>query len=240
MKRPLSILVVDDDVDNAMSLSELFQLEGHRVQVAHDGLRAIEAYETASFDIAFMDIMMPGKNGVESFLEIKRKRPDAKVVMMTAFSVDQLISQALENGAMAVLSKPMEINRTLSALEKVAPNGVLVAPARSAGLGGELANGIRAAGRKCSLVRSRSWDPGELDKSDPAVVIFDLQEPLISGLEIYSRTRRVREGVQAIFVAEAPQIDEEAFSLDDIEVSGILRKPFDPVDLIGRLERLAA
>ena len=65
MKRSLRILVVDDDADNANSLGELFELEGHRPLVVYDGEAAIAAYLKEDFDIAFMDVMMPGKNGVE-------------------------------------------------------------------------------------------------------------------------------------------------------------------------------
>ena len=95
MKRSLRILVVDDDADNANSLGELFEMEGHRPLVVYDGEGAIAAYLKEDFDIAFMDVMMPGKNGVESFLEIKRLKPLAKVYMMTGYSVEQLLQQAI-------------------------------------------------------------------------------------------------------------------------------------------------
>ena len=107
MKRSLRILVVDDDADNANSLGELFELEGHRPLVVYDGGAAIAAYLKEDFDIAFMDVMMPGKNGVESFLEIKKLKPLAKVYMMTGYSVEQLLQQAMAGGAMGVFSKPV-------------------------------------------------------------------------------------------------------------------------------------
>ena len=95
MTRSLRILVVDDDADNAYSLGELFELEGHSVQVALSGEDAIAAYLAADFDLAFMDVMMPGLNGVESFIEIRKMRPEARVYMMTGYSVEQLLQQAL-------------------------------------------------------------------------------------------------------------------------------------------------
>ena len=60
MPKYLRILVVDDDEDNANSLGELFEMEGHHVTVAHSGEAAIEHYVNSSFDLAFMDVMMPG------------------------------------------------------------------------------------------------------------------------------------------------------------------------------------
>ena len=82
----LSILVVDDDIDNAHSLGELFEIEGHNVRVVHSGEDAISAYCRETFDVAFMDVMMPGKNGVESFLEIRRLKPSARVMKRSAHS----------------------------------------------------------------------------------------------------------------------------------------------------------
>ena len=95
----------------ADSLAELFEMEGHHVQAVYSGDNAIEVYQDKQFDVAFMDIMMPGRNGVESFLEIKKLRPDAKVYMMTGFSVNELVDRAVDNGAMGVFSKPVDLER---------------------------------------------------------------------------------------------------------------------------------
>src|SRR5215212_9261324 len=109
MPRELKILVVDDDEDNTCSLCELFELEGHKATMAHSGEAAIAAYMNENFDLAFMDVMMPGLNGVESFMEIRKLKPEARVYMMTGYSVEQLLQQAMEHGAMGVLSKPIDI-----------------------------------------------------------------------------------------------------------------------------------
>ena len=72
MARTLSILVLDDNTENADSLAELLSLDDHKVQVAYSGQEAIDAYRTTSFDLGFFDVMMPGKNGVDSFWKFAR------------------------------------------------------------------------------------------------------------------------------------------------------------------------
>jgi two-component system response regulator HydG len=120
MARTLSILVLDDNSDNADSLAELLALEDHKVKVAYSGQEAIDAYRSTPFDLGFFDVMMPGKNGVESFLEIREQRPDAKVYFMTGYSADDLLKKAMASGAMGVFCKPIDLPRVLDVCEHTA------------------------------------------------------------------------------------------------------------------------
>jgi two-component system, NtrC family, response regulator HydG len=119
MSRPLNILVLDDDTENADSLAELFAMEDHRVIVAYNGQQAVEAFSLNKVDIGFFDVMMPGKNGVESFIEIRGKHPDAKVYFMTGYSADDLLKQAKAHGAMGIFSKPVDLPKVLDMLDHV-------------------------------------------------------------------------------------------------------------------------
>jgi two-component system, NtrC family, response regulator HydG len=120
MARPLNILVLDDDAENADALAELFSLDEHKVIVAYNGEDAIAAYKANSFDLGFFDVMMPGRNGVDSFLEIKRLNPTAKIYFMTGYSGDVLLQKALDNGALGVFGKPVDLLKVLDMLEKAA------------------------------------------------------------------------------------------------------------------------
>jgi len=120
MARPLHILVVDDDPENAAALAELFESDNHCVIIAHNGQQAIDAYAAQDFDLGFFDVMMPVKNGVESFLEIRQTRPDAKVYFLTGFSESKLIEAACRNGAMGVFGKPADPAKILDAVDQEA------------------------------------------------------------------------------------------------------------------------
>jgi DNA-binding NtrC family response regulator len=120
MGKQLNILVVDDDAANADSLAELFELENHRVIVAYDGQQAVEAFSLNKVDVGFFDVMMPNKNGVDSFMEIKATNPDARIYFMTGYSADDLLAKAVNGGALGVFSKPVDLERMLKTLEKEA------------------------------------------------------------------------------------------------------------------------
>ena len=241
MPQRLNILIVDDDADNAQSLGELFEIDGHTVSVVHTGEDAISAYMQNNFDIAFMDVMMPGKNGVESFLEIKKMKPTAKVIMMTGFSVEQLLQQAIENGAIGVLTKPMEPKKILSMLDKVGPEGVVVAPALDHAAKTDICTVLSEAGRSCHLVRS-STDFGLPETGHGAqVVLIDMQKPLIDGVGCFSALRRTGLRSQTIIFADANgYVIEGDDAIRDFRVTGILSKPFDPHFLLNTLGELAA
>jgi DNA-binding NtrC family response regulator len=117
MTKQLNILVVDDDAANAESLAELFEMENHRVFLAYDGQQAVEAFGLNKVDIGFFDVMMPRKNGVDAFMEIKANHPEAHVYFMTGYSADDLLDKAIRGGALGVFSKPVDLPRMLMAIE---------------------------------------------------------------------------------------------------------------------------
>ena len=112
-----NVLIVDDDNGIRFTLQGIIEDEGYPVRVAEDGYKAIELVKETAFDWVFMDIRMPGLNGVETYLEIKKISPESKVVMMTGFSVEALVKEALEEGVYAVLYKPLPVEQVLSLIK---------------------------------------------------------------------------------------------------------------------------
>ena len=86
MKEKASILVVDDQVGMLETFTDILEDRGFNVVTADDGFSAIKRVKAQAFDLIFMDIKMPGINGVQTFREIKKINPKIAVVMMTAYS----------------------------------------------------------------------------------------------------------------------------------------------------------
>ncbi len=116
-----NVLVVDDDRGIRFTLEGIIDDEGYMVKGAEDGYQAIELVKETNFQWVFMDIRMPGINGVETFLEIKKISPESRVVMMTGFSVEELVKQALDEGVFAVLYKPLPVEQVLDILKSGQP-----------------------------------------------------------------------------------------------------------------------
>jgi len=115
------IFVIDDDKEHAESLADILEMRGYEVDVAHSGEAALaRARETPPFDMALMDVKLPGINGVETFLEFQRLHPQTRVMMMTGFSVGKLVAEAIDKGAEGVLHKPFSPQALLQFVESAA------------------------------------------------------------------------------------------------------------------------
>ena len=121
-----SVLVVDDLRSIRLTLGGILEDEGHNVVTAEDGYQAIEAVKKVYFDAIFMDIKMPGINGVQTFREVKKIAPASAVIMMTAYSVEDLVKEALEEGAYAIIYKPFDIDKVISLIEKLLRQKILI------------------------------------------------------------------------------------------------------------------
>lgn len=111
-----NILIVDDEQVMRDLYCRILKNEC-RVIVVEDGFAAIEMAKKHRFDIIFMDIRMPGKNGVETLGEIKKINPEATTFVMTGCEVPELIEQALLEGVSGCLYKPFGVKEVISAIK---------------------------------------------------------------------------------------------------------------------------
>jgi len=109
-----NILVVDDLKSVRLTLGGILEDEGYSVVLAENGYQAIEAAKQTPFGLIFMDIKMPGINGVQTFREIKKINPKVVVIMMTASPAEELAKEALDEGAYAVVYKPFDVEKIVS------------------------------------------------------------------------------------------------------------------------------
>jgi two-component system response regulator HydG len=120
------ILVVDDNIDFSANLTDILELKGYEVFVAQNGRQAIDIIKENAVDLILMDIKMPVMNGVEAFRNINRLRPEIPVIMMTAFAVEDLIRDALREGAFGIFYKSFDLDELLQKIEQALLKDVLI------------------------------------------------------------------------------------------------------------------
>ena len=115
----ITILIVEDDQDLRESLATALRDEGYTVIAAQDADEAIASVKAHKVNIIFMDICLPGLNGVGVYKAVKKIRPAVKTVMMTGFFVQDLINEAISAGAYDILYKPFTMDDILKMIKKI-------------------------------------------------------------------------------------------------------------------------
>lgn len=111
------ILIVDDEADACANLSDILTDLGYRVDVANDGLSALELVKKNAYDVALLDLKMPGMDGVELYRRIKKLRAGTVAIVVTAFAGSKIAQEAIEAGAAEIIPKPVDFPRLLKLVE---------------------------------------------------------------------------------------------------------------------------
>jgi CheY-like chemotaxis protein len=112
------ILIVDDDLSQCESISLVLRRRGYTATTVNDGPDAIEKVKKRPFDIIFLDIKMPRMNGVEAYKRIKKIRPEANIIMITAHVSDDLVQEARQKGANGILYKPLDMDKLIRLIDE--------------------------------------------------------------------------------------------------------------------------
>ena len=106
-----TILVVDDEKNYLLVLSEILQDEGYEVLTAQGGREALEIQKSSDLDLILTDMKMPGMDGIELLENIKALDPDLPVIMMTAHGTVDKAVEAMQKGAYSYILKPFDNER---------------------------------------------------------------------------------------------------------------------------------
>jgi two-component system response regulator HydG len=120
MDEKMQIMIVDDELVVRESFYHWFAKSGHLVDTAARGEEALTKLEKQVFDVLFVDIKMPGMNGIELLERVKQEYPDTIVIIITAYGSIESAIQAMKIGASDYLLKPFKPDQLSLALEKVA------------------------------------------------------------------------------------------------------------------------
>src|ERR1700730_5712515 len=179
------VLIVDDDRDHAESVADVLEMRGYAIEVAVTGEEGIARFRERDFDVVLMDVKLPGMNGVETFAEFKRIRPTARVLMMTGFSVEELVAEAVGNGALGVLHKPFAIAELLAPLERGKPRGMVLVADDDPDFADSIEPILKRNGYVVEIARNGREALEKASAPGITCLILDLRMPLLTGLEVY-------------------------------------------------------
>lgn len=119
-EKPIRALLIDDEEDLVEHLKRRLTQRGMHVKGVHRGADAVEAVNVEVFDVAVLDLRMPGLDGIETLRELKTIQPTLEVIVLTGYGS---IDSAFETGRLAAhrfLGKPYEFDDLLRAIQRAA------------------------------------------------------------------------------------------------------------------------
>ncbi len=234
-----NILVVDDLRSMRLTLGGILEDKGHNVVTVEDGYQAIEAVKKTHFDAIFMDIKMPGINGVQTFREVKKIDSKAAVVMMTAYSVEDLVKEALEEGAYAVVYKPFDIDKIIALIQELLGDKTLILVVDDQFGDRETLKviledkGYRVAtaadgAEAIKMVRERHYD----------IIFLDIRLPDMNGIQTFEQVKNIDPDVAVIMMTgyTEEELVKRAISTGAYTC---VYKPFDMDKVITLVEKIA-
>lgn len=113
------VLVVDDEPMICELYQKALDKKKFFVDTATSGAEAVQSANQTQYDFVFLDLKMPGMNGVETFKELRKTQPKAVVAFVTAYPDSELLNEAMRLGPLTVILKPIDLSEIQKAVESL-------------------------------------------------------------------------------------------------------------------------
>ena len=224
-----------------MSMTDILEAKGYEVESGNSGEEAIAKVKEKSFDVILMDIKMPTMNGVEAFKQIKKISPRTAVIMITAYSLEDLIKEALREGAFGVLQKPLDIDKLIEQIGLAKEKGMLILVTDDDPNTRETFKDVlEAKGYKVSTATTGE-EAIEQSRERPSDILFmDMKLSALNGLEAYLAIKEINPRVIAVIITGYYEGMKDL--VDKALEKGaytFLKKPLDMDKVLGLIEEIS-
>jgi CheY-like chemotaxis protein len=116
----LNILLAEDNLINQKLVVRLLEKDGHKIEIANNGVEVLALMEKNKFDVILMDIQMPEMDGFETTISIRKKNIEIPIIALTAHAMKGDREKCMEVGMNGYLSKPIKAEELKSELQNIA------------------------------------------------------------------------------------------------------------------------
>lgn len=234
-----ALLIVDDDADTCANLTDIFSDMGFHVTATQDAYRAIELVEKSTFDVALLDLKMPGMDGISLFRRIKEISSHTVAIIISAYTSPGTKDEALAAGAWQVLSKPIDVEKLFPLLSEVLDQPLVLVVDDDRDLCENLWDLLRDKGYRVSLAHSENQVKDFLQKRDFQIVLIDMKMPETTGNQIFQIVQSNSPSTRTILITGLRSEMEEMINKILHEgADTVCYKPFNVPELLDVVTRL--
>lgn len=236
---PSRVLVVDDEADTCANLSDILTDLGYQVDVAYDGPSAIELVKRHAYDVALLDLKMPGMDGLELYRRIKQLKSGTVAIVVTAYASSNTASDALAAGAWQILPKPVDLAKLLGMIGEAVEQPAVLIVDDDHDLCHTLWDLFRERGYRVCMAHDPTTAADHLRLRQHHVVLIDMKLPNGTGADVFRLVRQANPQARTILVTgargEMDQLVEQTLAAG---ADAACYKPFDVPRLLDVLAKL--
>ncbi len=244
MAKKFNILVVDDE-EAIQSLLVRFLSKMHHAVGVGTGEEAVEVARGQKFDIVFLDMKMPGMDGLDTLRALKKIQPDVCVIIITGYAEDERLSAALKEGAITCLKKPFHIEEIKNIIAQNV-EAALDVPLKILVVDDDVmfrtlflklnadpkysVSAVRDAEEALASLRVERYD----------ICFVDIILPGMSGFELYDECRKFSPQTKIILFTASDEKFANILSKTGDEANFSLKKPFSLDDVVNVINRIGS
>ncbi len=238
-RRP-SLLLVDDDIDICRNLSDILIDLDFDVDIATDGTKALELIGRKPYDLALLDLKLPGMNGLSLYREIKRRNAGILAILVTGHADMDTVQEAMQEGIVQVLNKPVQLPHLFEVMSEALERPLIMIVDDDRELCTNLSDLLRERGFRVFLAHDGIEAVSKLEGRAFQVVLIDMKLPAGNGREVYHQVRASNPGARTIMITGHRMEMEPLVSwVLDEGADAICYKPFQVEALLETIDQLA-
>ncbi|MDD5173603.1 MAG: response regulator [Candidatus Omnitrophica bacterium] len=247
VEKKVKVMVVDDEEGIRFFLKLLLSQEGLSVVTAENGYKAIELAKKDKFDLVFLDIRMPGINGVETLRAIREISPETEYIMMSGYAVDDLMREAQKEGAILMLEKPFEFAPLAKFIKDYVAEYYAGSPIRGENIKILVVDDDKneldffrklLAGYTVVTVYSAKEALEAIGKQHFDIVFLDIMLSDTNGTELYDKILKISPKTKVTFITG--YYEKYKDDLKRLDIKCYLTKPITENSVLSEIERIKA
>jgi two-component system response regulator HydG len=233
------VLIVDDEPDTCANLADILTDVGYEADTAHDGLAALALVRQHAYDVALLDLRMPGMDGLELYRRIREISAGTVAIIVSAYASSDTAKSVLAAGAWKILSKPVNIGSLLGLVAKAIDGPLVLVVDDDRDLCDSLWDLLRERGYRVSLAHDIPQAEQALSQMKFHVVLIDMKLPVGDGGQVVRMLLKSGNEARAILITgAAAEMETKVHEALATGASAVCYKPFDVDKLLGTIEHL--